>query len=73
MSPSTSRRLILRLAYARCAHEAASGPCGPCFRTEVERHVARTHPGLLHEDVVQRVDRWMLAVGPKQGDVSLAS
>jgi hypothetical protein len=62
-----ARKLVLRLAYARCEHDGGgnAGPCNQCFRTELERHVARTNRDLFPEDVVRRVDEWMSAVSPE--------
>jgi len=74
MSSAKTRRLILRLAYARCVHDRGAGgdPCSECFLFELERHVARLNPHLLREDVRRRVDDWMLVVSPQQRDLSLA-
>ena len=75
MKSLKARRLILRLAYARCEHDrgAAAGPCSECFRIELERHVARANPGLVREDVVRRVENSVLSASRLRPDVPLAS
>src|SRR5262245_29497925 len=54
MSPLKSRKLALRLAYARCTHDHGEGPrpCSLCLRIALERHVARANPGLFREEIV---------------------